>query len=315
MMGKKTLGRVGRVAAITCGVGVGVALLAGMAQPGKGKDAEPWVAPSRAAKKANPVPADPKSLDLGKRLFERDCVSCHGAKGHGDGPKSGELERKPTSFADAAIWDQSDGAFFWKITEGKAPMPSEKTLMSENERWCVINYMHTLAPPEATPTPPRYAVPETHRKAVSAVLKAYEPVRAALAGKGDGAAASKAVPALADAVAALNKVDADTLPEGAKTSWHEDAGALTSAVDALKAAGEGVPKLRETFGKVSASLVRTIEHCGHAEPGTVFVFVGAKGADTSTWLQTDAKAQDPYGSESGADKLTPKKRLGSQKKS
>lgn len=314
MMGKTSVERAGRIAALLCGATVGVGVLAGFVQPGKGKGDEPWVAPARAAKKVNPVPAEAKSLDLGKRLFERDCVSCHGSKGHGDGPKAGELERKPTSFADASIWEQSDGAFFWKITEGKAPMPSEKTLMSEEERWHVINYMRTLAAPEASPVPPQYAVPEGHRKAVSAVIKAYEPVRAALAGKGDGGAAAKAVAALADAAAAAGKPDAAALPEGAKTSWGEDAGALATAAAALKEAGDDVPKLREALAKVSASLIRTVERYGHAETGAVLVFSSGGISNGPMWVQTDLEAKDPYGSATAADKLQAKKRLGSQRK-
>jgi len=314
MMGEQTLGRAGRAAAITFCMSIGLGLLAGAGQPGKGQDEEPWVAPARAAKKANPIPADARSLELGKRLFERDCVSCHGAKGRGDGPKAGELERKPHSFADASIWDQSDGAFFWKITEGKAPMPSEKTLMTEEERWHVVNYMRTLAPPEAVPVPPQYAVPEAHRKAVSAVLKAYEPIRAALAGQGDGAGAAKGVPALAGAVAALQGADAATLPEDAKTSWGEDTGALTAAVKALQAAGDDVPRLRDALAGTSASLVRTVERYGHAEPRAVFVFAAPGSPGAASWLQTEPKGQDPYGTPAAGDAVSPSKRLAGQKK-
>lgn len=300
-----------RIAALSIGAGLGAAVLGGLSQPGKGKDAEPWIAPARAAKKQNPIAADAKSLDLGKKLFERDCASCHGAKGLGDGPKAGELEKRPASFADPSIWDQSDGAFFWKITEGKAPMPSEKTLMTEDERWHVINYMHTLAPPEAIPTPPQYAVPETHRKAISAVLKGYEPVRTALAGKGDGSAAAKAIPALADAAGMLSKTDAAALPEGAKSSWPEDAAGLDTSVGSLKSAGQDVTKLREGLVKASAALTRLVERYGHAEGGPVLLF----GTDGSQWLQTDAKGQDPYGRADAGASQKPTKRFGAQKKS
>ena len=35
---------------------------------------------------------------------------------------------------------------FWKITTGKAPMPTFEKLVSEDDRWNVINYVRTLAP-------------------------------------------------------------------------------------------------------------------------------------------------------------------------
>ncbi|MBY0307263.1 MAG: cytochrome c [Phycisphaerales bacterium] len=314
-MNRKNLRGAVRTAMVAASAGLALSLLAGMAQPGKDKNSEPWIAPPRAAKKVNPVAPDAKSIELGKRLFERDCVSCHGSKGLGDGPKAGELERKPTSFADASIWDQSDGAFFWKITEGKAPMPSEKALMSEDERWHVINYMRTLAPPEAVPVAPQYAASEPQRKAISVVLRAYGPVRSALVGKGDGPAAAKAAPAVAEAAAALAKTDGTALPEAARSSWSEDTGALSSAAGTLKSAGEDVGKLREALAATSASLTRIIERYGHAEGGPVMLFGAPGGAGGNSWLQTDARGQDPYGRTDAGVAQRPVKRLGAKKKS
>jgi mono/diheme cytochrome c family protein len=286
--------------------------LAGMAQPGKGKDAEPWIAPARAAKKANPIAADAKSVELGKKLWERDCLSCHGAKGLGDGPKAADLERKVASLEDPVVWDQTDGAIFWKLVEGKAPMPATKTLMSDDERWHVINYMRTLAPPEATPVPPQFAAPEPVRKAASETLKAYDGVRAALAGKADGAATAKAAASLVDAVAAMDKAETKGLAEDAAKTWHEDAGVCIKAAETLKAAGEDPAKQRAAFAAFSSALQRTAEHFGHSEPGPVYVFVGAKGPAGQLWLQTDPKPQAPY--PDAGDKPTPKKRLAGQKK-
>lgn len=297
---------------VICGGALAILVLAGMAQPGKGTDAAPWVAPSRAAKKANPIPADAKSLELGKKLWNRDCLSCHGAKGLGDGPKAADLERKVTSLVDPAVWDQTDGALFWKLVEGKAPMPATKTLMSDDERWHVINYMRTLAPPEATPVPPQFAAPERLRKAVSDTLRTYDGVRAALAGKGDVAAAAKAAPALVDAIAAMDKTDTKGAAEDAVKMWHEDAGACAKAAETLKAAGEDPAKQRAAFASLSSALQRTVEFFGHAEPGPVFVFVGTKGPEAQTWLQTDAKPLTPYAD--AGDNLVPTKRLAGQRK-
>ena len=102
-----------------------------------------WVAPSRAAKKANPVPVSPASLAKGKTFYTAECASCHGDHGKGDGPKAGTLEQKPRNLADPAITGESDGAIFWKLTEGKTPMPTYSKF-TEEERWSVINYMRSL---------------------------------------------------------------------------------------------------------------------------------------------------------------------------
>jgi mono/diheme cytochrome c family protein len=108
---------------------------------------EEWVAPVRAAKKKNPVPADEKSMALGKAVYIRECLSCHGSTGKGDGPAAKDLIRKAGDLSSPKMWAQSDGALFWKISEGRTPMPTfEKLIKEENDRWHVINYIRTLAP-------------------------------------------------------------------------------------------------------------------------------------------------------------------------
>ncbi|MHB8519648.1 MAG: c-type cytochrome [Limisphaerales bacterium] len=116
--------------------------LADEAKPG----AELWTAPARAAKKKNPVPADETSVAKGKVLYLKECMSCHGTAGKGDGAAAKDLERKPGDLSSAKLWSQTDGALFWKITEGNKPMPSMREVFSEDDRWTVINYVRTLAP-------------------------------------------------------------------------------------------------------------------------------------------------------------------------
>jgi mono/diheme cytochrome c family protein len=107
---------------------------------------EEWTAPSRSARKKNPVPADEKSLAVGKQLYTKECQSCHGVTGKGDGPAAGDLKVSPGNLTDPKMWQQTDGALFWKITEGKKPMPSMEKTWTEEQRWHVVNYIRTLAP-------------------------------------------------------------------------------------------------------------------------------------------------------------------------
>ena len=110
-------------------------------------DAPPdeWKAPARATKRKNPVASDDKSIAAGKVVFTGQCLSCHGPLGHGDGPAAKDLNPKPRNLSDPAIQAQTDGSMFWKITEGKQPMPTFGKLISEDDRWNVINYVRTLA--------------------------------------------------------------------------------------------------------------------------------------------------------------------------
>jgi mono/diheme cytochrome c family protein len=117
-----------------------------------GATEEAWTAPSRASRKANPVAVDDQSLATGKALYAKHCLSCHGATGLGNGPAAKDLEKSPGDLSKPKMWEQTDGAIFWKITTGKKPMPSFEALTTEQERWQIVNYMRTLAPKPADAT-------------------------------------------------------------------------------------------------------------------------------------------------------------------
>jgi mono/diheme cytochrome c family protein len=114
--------------------------------------AEPWTAPARAARKTNPISADEKSIARGKELYVKGCAPCHGSKGKGDGPASVTLNPKPADHTSRKMWEESDGSLFWKITTGRGAMPSWEESYSEEDRWHIINFLRTLAPPKASPS-------------------------------------------------------------------------------------------------------------------------------------------------------------------
>jgi mono/diheme cytochrome c family protein len=109
----------------------------------------PWDAPARAARKKNPVPVDDKSIAAGKVLYVAQCIKCHGDAGKGNGVSAKELDPKPKDLSDPQVAGQTDGALFWKITTGRKPMPGFETLVSEDDRWNVVNYVRKLAPQPA----------------------------------------------------------------------------------------------------------------------------------------------------------------------
>ena len=106
---------------------------------------EPWVAPDAAAKKANPVKSDAESLATGKSLWTKHCQSCHGKKGLGDGSKAATLKTHPGDFSKADFKSQSDGAIFYKTSEGRKDMPSfKKKIPDADDIWSVVNYIRSL---------------------------------------------------------------------------------------------------------------------------------------------------------------------------
>jgi len=56
----------------------------------------------KATKPAKAKKAESADLVKGKKVFEMYCVSCHGAKGVGDGVAAAALNPKPRNFTDSA---------------------------------------------------------------------------------------------------------------------------------------------------------------------------------------------------------------------
>lgn len=104
-----------------------------------------WMAPAEAARRGNPIPANSASRERGRKLFEANCVSCHGPTGRGNGPIAARLETLPADLA-AMAGQHPDGDFAWKIAEGRGAMPSWKGILKENQIWDLVNYVQSLAP-------------------------------------------------------------------------------------------------------------------------------------------------------------------------
>jgi mono/diheme cytochrome c family protein len=106
---------------------------------------ELWRAPSDAAQMNNPLAQSKEVIERGKNLYMDRCVDCHGKKGKGDGPGAADLELQPPDFSQARVRQQPDGAFFWKISEGRKPMPGYARKLSEEERWALVMYLRSLS--------------------------------------------------------------------------------------------------------------------------------------------------------------------------
>jgi mono/diheme cytochrome c family protein len=105
----------------------------------------PWVAPKDADNNKNPLAGNTSVLPEAKTLYTANCGPCHGDKGRGDGPAAAGLNPKPADHSSLAVQSESDGALFWKLSEGRAPMPSYKKVFSDQQRWELIDYIRTLA--------------------------------------------------------------------------------------------------------------------------------------------------------------------------
>lgn len=106
---------------------------------------QPWPVPDKAAKNPNPLKGDKASLAGGKSLWNQHCSSCHGKMGKGDGSKAAQLKTPLVDFGTAEVQSQTDGALFYKISEGRNEMPSyKKKIPDADEIWGLVNYIRTF---------------------------------------------------------------------------------------------------------------------------------------------------------------------------
>ena len=105
---------------------------------------KPWVVPQSALSKKNPLDGDPATIKVGKTVYMSNCSPCHGNTGKGDGPAAAALNPKPANHTSALIQAEADGSLFYKISEGRTPMPQYKAVLSETQRWALVSYIKTL---------------------------------------------------------------------------------------------------------------------------------------------------------------------------
>jgi mono/diheme cytochrome c family protein len=109
-----------------------------------------WISLVSAAPPA--APAD----DLGRRLYERHCLDCHGSQGRGDGIKAPFLSPRPGNLVSAATSTKSDKDLLKIIANGRprTAMPAWKDHLSDEEQRAVLRYIRSLVHFHQPGTPP-----------------------------------------------------------------------------------------------------------------------------------------------------------------
>ncbi len=97
-----------------------------------------------------------KTIARGKELyFQKECWKCHGETGEGDGPSSYDLEDEweiPIQAYNFTRQDKFKGGssnkdIYLRFTTGVngTPMPSFANELSDEDRWCMVHFVKSLA--------------------------------------------------------------------------------------------------------------------------------------------------------------------------
>ena len=115
------------------------------------------------------VPYAAASIAHGEALFRDRCASCHGTGGRGDGPAAAGLLQRPADLTAPHTSDHTAGDMYWWLTHGLGlVMPGFGSVLSEDERWDLINFIRALSAGEAArsltdmdePERPRLVAPD-----------------------------------------------------------------------------------------------------------------------------------------------------------
>ncbi len=105
-----------------------------------------WDTPAWTDTIINPYALIPSSVDSGRVLYMKVCSVCHGEKGKGDGIASAGLAVRPADHTSPNVQMQSDGSLYYELSNGHAPMPAYKSVLSAKQRWWLVCYIRSLKP-------------------------------------------------------------------------------------------------------------------------------------------------------------------------
>ena len=105
-----------------------------------------WPVPEEAKQLKNPLQPTAPALKSAREVYLDKCAHCHGDTGKGDGRDASRYDPQPTDFTDAKRMNGvTDGELFYKISEGKKPMPVFKNKLTEDQRWELVLFIRSFA--------------------------------------------------------------------------------------------------------------------------------------------------------------------------
>ena len=236
-----TIFRAGLILAIAAGAGCTSKPAAGTGSPTP-PFLETRVAPRPAA--------TAQTIDQGKHLYDANCVQCHGSAGKGDGYGAPFLVPPPRDFTSGQFKFRTtasgllptDEDLFRTISRGAdgTGMPPWQFLLSDNERWALVDYVKSydarFAAASARLKPmPLPAAPGKSRSA-SRGRDVYAKMQCAKCHGEDGRGVGPSSPSMLDAVGRHVNARDLTQPGSFRTGWTEQ-----EMIRTLETGMNGVP--------------------------------------------------------------------------
>ena len=99
----------------------------------------------------NPTPATPASIANGQKVFQKNCVFCHGDTGKGDGMQGEDMDPPPADLTDHE-WEHgsTDGEIYTVIRGGTTHgMKAFGSKLTAGQIWDLVNFLRSIGPKPA----------------------------------------------------------------------------------------------------------------------------------------------------------------------
>ncbi|MFN2314963.1 MAG: cytochrome c [Bacteroidales bacterium] len=100
-----------------------------------------WVVPEERRGRLSTFPFTDETRKEGERLYNINCLSCHGTPGKNNYIA---LEPSPGDPATEKIQRNSDGEIFHKVSAGRGQMPSFRSVLTTEEIWKIVSYVRSF---------------------------------------------------------------------------------------------------------------------------------------------------------------------------
>jgi mono/diheme cytochrome c family protein len=177
------------------------------------------------------APADAATLAQGKVLYDKNCAHCHGATGDGNGLGARDLSPAPRNLVTAQFKFRTTGTgalptdddLFRVISRGLngTGMPPWQYLLTDAERWAVVDYIKTFSPrfAQPAPTPVALPAPPNGSRDVARGKTVYEKLQCAKCHGDDGRGMGPAALTLVDGEGRHVNTRDFTQPGTFRTGW------------------------------------------------------------------------------------------------